>query len=139
MNYSEYKYDQYNVDDWVVDEDFISYVNGDANPVIAQFEKNSKQAQNIIEAKSLINHLNHQTPFVSDDQLADIFQKVNHTIDSKRESSKPKTLTLRRLIWPAGIAAAITLLVYFLPGLQNGQEIYATNIGEKESIVLPDH
>lgn len=139
MSYSEYKYDQYKVDDWIVDDDFISYVNGYDNPVIAQLEEESKHTQNIVEAKSLVRNLGEQVPFVSDAHLSDIFEKVNETIDSQKEVHIPKISTLKRFAWSAGIAASIAILIYFIPGLQKGQEVYATSVGERESIVLPDN
>jgi ferric-dicitrate binding protein FerR (iron transport regulator) len=139
MNYLDNKYDQYKVDDWIVDDDFISYVNGSENSAIAILEANPKHSKNINEAKTLVNGLSYETPFVSDDKLSELFSRVNKTIDAKTESPETKIFSLKRLAWPVAVAAAIALVIFFIPSLQSGQEVYATQIGEMESLTLPDN
>lgn len=138
MSYSNNKYETYKIEDWVVDDDFISFVNGSANPLILDLSSHPKHSDNMKEAKGLILNLNSQTPLVLDSKLEEIFSNINQTIDDKKDKNK-SSLVLKRLAWVGGIAASIALLLFLLPGLSSDMQQYATMVGDKETIELPDH
>jgi len=137
MSYSSSKYDTYTLEDWVIDDDFISYVNGGNNPTISDLSSNPQHSDNINEAKALVQQLSTQSPAISDQRLSDIFKDINASIDN-RIDKKQSTLTFRRLAWVGGIAASIALIIFLLPGMGSKTEQYITSIGEKEEVELPD-
>ncbi len=109
-------------------------------PVIEHFKNEETVNQKIKEATIILRGFEKTSIAVEDQRLESLFAKINTTIDNQSPTHKSaKLFTLRNIIWTSGIAAAIALLFIALPFI-NSQDLqqYATQIGEVESVTLPD-
>lgn len=137
------KYLHYEIEDWLTDDDFIQYVNGEVNlmaPVMQHFKNDESVSNRIKEATTILKGIESSTIAVDDERIDKLFNKINNSIDHQSSTGRTaKLFTLKRIVWTSGIAAAIALLFFALP-LINSQDLqqYATAIGERESVVLPD-
>lgn len=138
------KYQTYQIEDWLVDDDFINYVagnNSDFQEQIQSISKDASSATKISEAKSILQKLNSTHVQVEDQKLNTLFEQINNTLDtrtSKKDKKKPN-LTIVRSLWATGIAASLALLVIFNPFSKNSSQEFLTRVGEQEQIILPDN
>ena len=137
------KYLEYQIEDWIIDDDFISYVTGQ-NPALSStindLSKNSKLANIISIARQSVLDLQKQQIAVSDDKLEALFGRIDNTIDQKTNSASKKSTRLYIIstIWTAGIAASIALLIFFNPFQNTANQEFLTEVGEQQNLQLPD-
>ena len=138
------KYLHYEVEDWLSDDDFIHYVNEGSDSmskVVEHFKTNKEVDNKINEARSLILTFNKVKIEAPENDLDNLFTRINKTLDAQenhsRKPAKVRRLTITR--WAVGVAAAIAILFFALP-LINGEKMnqYATDLGNTETIELPD-
>ena len=140
------KYLQYQIEDWIIDDDFIKFVNGDNDSfanIVDDLLTNDAQAQKIKTAREIACGLMNSTIPGPNEKLDQIFSKINKTIDgrSKKEVKTPQKsflFTRKTSLWVTAIAASIALLLIFNPIRQRDQS-YLTSTGEQINLSLPDN
>lgn len=138
------KYIQYKLEDWIIDEDFIQYVNGADNfmkDLIPSLSEQKEVKENINEARRTIISLSQTNIAVEEERLDNLFDRINLSIDSKTENQslkkKSSPLFIRRSIIATAVAASLALLLIFNP-FSNGNE-FSTQVAEQKTITLPDN
>ncbi|GLR19788.1 FecR family protein [Portibacter lacus] len=138
MSYSDNKYDNYAIEDWVIDDDFISYVNGEHDStLIDSLKLDPKHSENIQESTKIIQNLSADTITIEDQKLDGIFNRINETIDSTAEEPKAKT-KIKSMRWVGVAAAIVTLFVIAFPFIFKSENSHVTTIAEQDSFKLPD-
>lgn len=140
------KYLKYEIEDWLSDETFIQYVDKDGAEMAAILEYLSAHPtalNKFQEAKRILTSLQHTRINIEAHKIDHLLARINLTIDKKQEH-KPTTkiyqLKFRTIAWVSGVAAAIALLIVFFPFTNSEMpEMAATEIGEQQSIQLPDN
>lgn len=138
------KYLKYKIEDWIIDDDFIQYVNGAKNKMselIPSLSENSEAASTIAEAQNLLLHLSNTTIAVDDNHLSNLFDQINSTIDQKltpSASNKQSKVIIRSLYLATALAASIALVLMFNPFSSAPSVEYATTVSDQKSIALPD-
>lgn len=137
MSYSENKYKDFDIEDWVTDDDFIAYAHGEAFPVFEELKKDPILAGKMEEARKVILNLSNFKSEVDDQKIDEIFNRINHSIDQSINDSKPKT-KISSMRWVGIAAAVITLFVVAFPFIFQGESNHITTIAQQEEFKLPD-
>ncbi len=143
------KYLQYDVQDFAEESSFVNWVRqsdeGDVSFWEAFRQKNPEKSEQIEQAKALVELLvfdDEAVPKAIEDELWKRIESKTQHKQAKVVAMKARPRMLRYLI-PAGIAAAIALLVFFnLPSGSNFTPSYDTNVlaasAMRKTVQLPD-
>ncbi|WP_235298616.1 FecR family protein [Portibacter marinus] len=129
MNYSDY-----NIEDWITDEAFIAYVNGEHSEDIDRLKNDSKHAENIRQATKIVQNLERTQIKVNPLVIEEIYDKINHSIDMVE---RPETRIVN-MKWVGIAAAAVIVLLIAFPFFMASESNHITTIAEKSTFKLPD-
>lgn len=151
MNFSHSHYATYTSIDFILDDNFVSWIqhpNAEKIAFWAEFiQEYPAQEKKISEAKFIILHLKVNVENLQPDVVEQIWQNLQITHQSEFAPQSPKIQPIYMLTryWKS-IAASVAFL-YLLGGIaywklnqnhKTQQILYSTNFGETRKILLPD-
>ena len=132
---------QYNLEYFLNNDSFISYVRNN-DPSEVEFWENwllehPEKAKVLEEAKLVINSIRFKEEKPSQEQIENIWEKIESGIGNKETNSKNSKIRFIQIA--TGIAASILLLISVLGIWNNKNNVTVNSIAEKTSVVLPDN
>lgn len=143
MNYDNYEpYNTYQLNDFILDDSFQRWAQGEANPFWDQFSQVYPEKEHLIrEAKMMLGALSVEETSLTDTEKANYLSAIYHKID-ERENRNKRVIpfigsTYFRYAASVSVLILLSVLLYYVFLIRPFQ-YYETAYGENVSVTLAD-